>query len=49
MGYPAVNQIDFARQVANVKNLSRTNAELSALKKQVKELQEIIESKINNI
>lgn len=42
MGYPAVNHLDFARQVANVRNLGRTNEELRELKKQVLELQRVI-------
>ena len=45
MGYPAVKHVDFARQVANVKNLNRTNAEISALKKEIEELKRIIENK----
>lgn len=44
MGYPAVKHTDFARQVAAVKNLGRTTAELSALKKQVIELVNEIEN-----
>lgn len=45
MGYPAVKHVDFARQVANVKNLGRMSAELQALKKQVLELQKELENK----
>ena len=45
MGYPAVKHVDFARQVANVKNLNRTNAEISALKKEIENLKKIIENK----
>lgn len=45
MGYPAVKHVDFARQVANVKNLNRTNAEISALKKEIEELKRLIENK----
>lgn len=45
MGYPAVKHVDFARQVANVKNLNRTNAEISALKKEIEELKKLIENK----
>lgn len=44
MGYPAVKHTDFARQVAAVKNLGRTTAELSALKKQVAQLEKEIEN-----
>lgn len=43
MGYPAVKHVDFARQVANVKNLSKMNAEISDLKKQIAELKILIE------
>ena len=43
MGYPAVKHVDFARQVANVKNLSKMNAEVSELKKQIAELKQLIE------
>lgn len=45
MGYPAVKHVDFARQVANVKNLNRTNAEITVLKKEIENLKKIIENK----
>ncbi len=45
MGYPAVKHVDFARQVANVKNLGKTNAEISALRKEIEELKRMIENK----
>lgn len=45
MGYPAVKHVDFAKQVAYVKNLGRMSAELQALKKQIAVVQKELENK----
>ncbi len=45
MGYPAVKHVDFAKQVAYVKNLGRMSAELQTLKRQIAEMQKELENK----